>query len=560
MVKRLFKLLEREQRGLHEAALLLGFFTLLSQLLGFLRDRLLASHFGAGATLDVYYAAFRVPDFIFIWAASMVSLSVLIPFLSRRLGESRESAHEFLDTIFTAFFFSITLVAFVAGFFAPPLVRLLFPGFTALQVAETTVLMRIMLLQPILLGVSNLFASVTQLERRFFVYAVSPILYNLGIVAGVFLLYPLFGLAGLAYGVVLGAALHLAIQVPVIFRSGLLPRFRFHLNFREIREVALVSLPRTFALSAQNISVLVLTGLGSVLGAGSIAVFNLSWNLQSVPLAVVGASYSLSAFPTLSGLWNKGERGQFLEMVSTSLRHILFWSFPALALFVVLRAQIVRTVLGAGAFDWEDTRLTAAALALFAFSIVAQCLLLLFTRAYYAAGRTRAPVTIALCGASLTVGGAFFLAWLFREVPDARYFLESLLRVSDVGGTAVFALPLAYSFGTIASALASCILFARSFGNFNRPVWRTLFESFAAAVLIGFVSYGFLNLFSFVFNLHTTLGIFLQGFCAGVGGITAGILTLYLLGSTELQEIWRALHHKIWRAQFFGPDPTDAVF
>ena len=560
MVKRLFRLLSHEQHGLHEAALLLGFFTLLSQLLGFLRDRLLASHFGAGATLDLYYAAFRVPDFIFIWGASAVSLSVLIPFLSRRLSESRESARRFLDTIFTAFFFFISLCALLAGLFAPMLVHLLFPGFDVPQATETVVLMRIMLLQPIFLGISNLFASVTQLERRFFVYAISPILYNLGLVAGIFLLYPLFGLVGLAYGVVLGALLHLLIQVPVIFHSGLLPRFRSRLNFREIREVALVSLPRTFALSAQNISVLVLTGLGSVLGAGSIAVFNLSWNLQSVPLAVVGASYSLSAFPTLSGLWNKGERAQFLETVSTSLRHILFWSFPALALFVVLRAQIVRTVLGAGAFDWEDTRLTAAALALFAFSIVAQCLLLLFTRAYYAAGRTRAPVAIALCGATLTVSGAFFLTWLFRAVPPARYFLESLLRVSDVQGTGVFALPLAYSLGTFASALASFLLFARSFGHFDQRVFRTLFESFASAVLIGFVSYGFLNLFSFVFNLHTTLGIFLQGFSAGVGGITAGVLTLYLLGSTELQEIWRALHHKIWRAKFIGPDPTEAVF
>ncbi len=560
MVKRLFRLLSHEQHGLHEAALLLGFFTLLSQLLGFLRDRLLASHFAAGATLDLYYAAFRVPDFIFIWGASAVSLSVLIPFLSRRLSESRESARRFLDTIFTAFFFFISLCALLAGLFAPMLVHLLFPGFDVPQATETVVLMRIMLLQPIFLGISNLFASVTQLERRFFVYAISPILYNLGLVAGIFLLYPLFGLVGLAYGVVLGALLHLLIQVPVIFHSGLLPRFRSRLNFREIREVALVSLPRTFALSAQNISVLVLTGLGSVLGAGSIAVFNLSWNLQSVPLAVVGASYSLSAFPTLSGLWNKGERAQFLETVSTSLRHILFWSFPALALFVVLRAQIVRTVLGAGAFDWEDTRLTAAALALFAFSIVAQCLLLLFTRAYYAAGRTRAPVAIALCGATLTVSGAFFLTWLFRAVPPARYFLESLLRVSDVQGTGVFALPLAYSLGTFASALASFLLFARSFGHFDQRVFRTLFESFASAVLIGFVSYGFLNLFSFVFNLHTTLGIFLQGFSAGVGGITAGVLTLYLLGSTELQEIWRALHHKIWRAKFIGPDPTEAVF
>ncbi len=560
MVKKILQFLGREQGGLHEAAYLLGFFTLLAQLLGFLRDRLLASHFGASTTLDLYYAAFRVPDFIFIWSASAVSLSVLIPFLTRKLQESKGAAREFLDTVFTAFFLSIVIVSALAMALAPYLVSLLFPGFGAKEGVEVVLLMRIMLLQPIFLGISNLFASVTQLERRFFVYAVSPILYNFGIIIGIFFLYPVFGLSGLAYGVVLGAMLHLLVQIPVIIRSGLLPRLSLRINWREVREVALVSFPRTFALSAQNIAVLVLTALGSLLGAGSIAVFNLSWNLQSVPLGVVGASYSLSAFPMLSGFWGAGEHSKFLSTVSSSLRHIIFWSFPALALFIVLRAQIVRTVLGAGAFDWDDTRLTAAALALFAVSIVAQGILLLFTRAYYAGGKTRAPVLIALSGALVTVVSAFFFVHLFSAFPSIRYFLEALLRVSDVGGASVLALPLAYSCGTLISAGLSWVFFSRLFGALDHLVYRTLWESFAAAVFTGFSAYLLLNVFDVVFNIRTALGIFLQGLCAGVGGIAVGALILYLLRNAELREIWKTLHHKIWRATFIGPDPTDTAF
>ena len=560
MVGHLLKFIEKEISGLHEAAYLLGFFAILSQLLGFLRDRLLASYFGAGEALDVYYAAFRVPDLIFIWSASMVSLSVLIPFLSRRREEGRASARAFLDSVFSAFFIFMVAVSAVAFYWAPELTRVLFPGFSGEASATVSTLMRIMLLQPILLGISNLFASVTQLERRFFVYAISPILYNLGIIIGILALYPFFGFAGLAWGVVLGSLLHLSVQIPVIMRAGMLPRLTFSFDFALVKEVLVVSIPRTLALSLQNITVLILTSLGSILKVGSIAVFNLSWNLQSVPLSIVGASYSLAAFPNLAGLWSKGDRVTFGSTLASAVRHIIFWSMPALVLFVVLRAQIVRTVLGSGAFDWADTRLTAAALALFALSVVAQSVMLLFTRAYYAAGRTRTPLLVALGGALVTVGSAFMLSKLFTEASLFRYFLESLLRVSDLVGTEMLVLPLAYSLGMIVSAIAFSVLYTRHFQKFERAVTRTLWESFASSVIMGFIAYGLLGVLDDVVDIHTTLGIFLQGLLAGLGGIVVGVVVLYLLGNMESKEIWRTIHHKIWKAKFIGPDPTEATF
>ena len=560
MVKRIFRFIEQEISGLHEAAYLLGFFALLSQLLGFLRDRLLASSFGAGEALDIYYAAFRVPDLIFIWSASMVSLSVLIPFLSKKHEESKTAAREFLDSVFSAFFSFIVLVGIVAFLLAPKLSSLLFPGFDPEMLSATVYLMRIMLLQPILLGISNLFASVTQLERRFFVYAISPILYNFGIIVGVFFFYPIIGLPGLAWGVVLGAFFHLGVQIPVIARTEMMPRFKLSFNLSIVREVFLTSLPRTLALSLQNITVLLLTAFGSLLGVGSIAIFNLSWNLQSVPLSIVGASYSIAAFPTLAGLWTKGEKGIFAKTLSAALRHILFWSMPALVLFVVLRAQIVRTVLGSGAFDWSDTRLTAAALALFAVSVVAQSISLLFTRSYYAAGKSRTPLFIALGGALVTVCSAILFSNLFTEEPIARYFLESLLRVSDLNGTLMLILPLSYSVGAIVSAFVFWILYTRDFQKFESGVSSTFWQSFASSIIMGFASYLLLNVFNAVFDLHTTLGIFLQGLFSGLGGLAVGISVLYLLGNLEIREIWRTFHHKIWKAKFIGPDPTETTF
>lgn len=560
MVKRFLQLIGREISGLHEAAYLLASFALLSQLLGFLRDRMLAAQFGAGEALDVYYAAFRIPDFIFIWSASMVSLSVLIPFLNNRLSRGRDEARRFLDQIFSVFFLCMAAASAAAFAAAPLLVGSVFPGFTAAAAAQTTLLMRIMLLQPLLLGISNLFASITQLERRFFIYALSPVLYNAGIIAGIFFFYPRLGLAGLSWGVVLGALLHLLVQLPTILKSGLMPRFTLKFQLSEIKKVALISLPRTLALSSQNIAVLALVSLGSALGAGSIAVFNLAWNLQSVPLAIVGASYSLAAFPTLSFLWVGGDRGRFLETLSVSLRHIIWWSLPALSLFVVLRAQIVRVVLGSGAFGWNDTRLVAACLALFALSIVAQSITLLLTRAYYAAGRTRAPLFLNVAGALGIVMLAFAFYKLFAASDLFRFFLESLLRVGQSRGTTVLVLPLAYSAGVIASAFCFWLSFSREFGRFPAEVSRTFWQSFAASVIMGAVSYLLLNVFDDVFNLRTALGVLLQGIFSGLGGLLVGVAVLLLLGNVEVREIWKTLHRKIWKAKVIGADQTETTF
>lgn len=559
MVKRLLKLFDREISGLHEAAYLLGFFALLSQLIGLLRDRMLAGEFGAGSSLDIYYAAFRVPDLIFIFGASMVSLSVLIPFLARKAAEGKDAARAFLDSVFTSFFLFILLVSAAAFFLAPFLCAALFPGFSPSALEDTVSLMRIMLLQPIFLGLSNLFASVTQLSRRFLVYAVSPLLYNAGIVLGVLYFYPVLGLQGLAWGVVLGALLHFLIQIPVLARQGLLPRFTLRLCFSELLEVVVVSLPRTLALSSKNIAVLVLTALGSLLGIGSIAVFNLSWNLQSIPLSIVGASYSLAAFPTLAGLWSAGKREKFLEALSDSVRHILFWSMPAFVLLITLRAQIVRTVLGAGAFDWADTRLTAASLAIFSLSVVAQSLILLFTRGYYAAGKTKIPVVVSFLGAVFTVIFAFLFAKLFAAIPFLHYFIESLLRVPDLSGTEMLTLPLAYSIAVSGSAIAFWFLYEKQFAKLS-VAFRSFCQSFAASVIMGFVAYLMLNVFDDLFNLQTALGVFAQGLFSGIGGIAVGAAVLYFLGNQEIREVWRTLHHKIWKARFIGPDPTDASF
>ena len=470
MVQRLIKIFHREWSGLHEAAYLLGVFALFSQILALVRDRLLASSFGAGTSLDVYYAAFRIPDFIYFSVASLVSVSVLIPFFIKKIEEnkehSQEEAYRFINNIFSVFFVAIVLVSLLVFFLMPLLSDLLVPGFDIEAKNSLVLLSRILLLSPILLGLSNLLGSITQSYKQFLVYALSPVFYNVGIIVGIVFLYPVFGLAGLAWGVALGALMHLSIQVPAVIKRGFILKFSFNFNFQSIKEVVFLSLPRTIALSINQLSFIFLVGLASLMGEGSISIFNFSFNLQSVPLSIIGVSYSVAAFPTLARLFSNGEKMQFAKNVAIAAKHIIFWSLPILVLFIILRAQIVRTILGVGKFDWSDTRLTAAALALFAVSVVAQSLILLFVRGYYAAGNTRTPLLINIFSTGVIIGSAFGLIQVFKNSDFFKYFVENLLRVEDLSGTSILMLPLAFSIGSIVNALLLWVLLKKILGTF----------------------------------------------------------------------------------------------
>lgn len=554
MVKKFFGLLSREISGFHEAAYLLAFFTFLSQLLGLVRDRLLASTFGASVALDAYYAAFRIPDLIFVGIASIVSVSILVPFIIERLRRGEAEARQFLDAIFSFFAVLMMVVSVLVFFLAPKLLALIFPKIIAGQYgAEFVVMTRWLLLSPILLGLSNLLASITQAKHRFVAYAISPILYNAGIIFGLVVFYPLFGLVGLAFGVVLGAVFHLAVQI--ISTGRLFPRFHLPFNFKIIKQVVALSFFRTLALSASQIASLVLIAFAAYLAAGSVSIFNFSWNLQSVPLAIIGASYTVALFPTISRLFGAGEKEKFLKEMTAAARHIIFWSLPVIVLFIVLRAQIVRTILGSGNFDWSDTRLTAAALALFSISILAQSLILLFVRGYYAGGNTRKPLIINLFSAALIVVFAFGFLWLFKRWEFFRFFVESLLRVDYINGAEVLMLPLGFSVAQIVNAAIFWFYFARRFPTFSPIVTRTFFEMFSTSIIVGFVAYRSLNVFDKIFDLETLPGVFLQGFLSGFIGIAVGIFILILLKNREIKEVWATLHHKIWKAKIIAPEP-----
>lgn len=553
MVKRVLKVVYKEVRGLHQAAYVLGLFAFGSQLLALVRDRLLAHQFGAGVELDLYYAAFRVPDLLYVLFASTLSVYVLIPFVASRIkGQDATQARQLLSQIFSGFLVVYVALAAFVWLCAPFILPIMFPGMVEHMDSLVSV-MRILLLQPLFLGLSSLFGVVTQLGHRFVLFAISPLIYNVGIILGIVFLYPLFGLNGLALGVVFGAFGHMAVQIPLVRESSLAFHFTSKIFWGQLSEILRISVPRALTLAMQQIALLVLVGIASVMTVGSVSVFQFAYNLQSVPLAIIGASYSIAAFPFLADLFAQKKMEAFTLHIITALRHVIFWSVPAIGLVIVLRAHVVRIVLGSGAFNWADTRLTAAVLALLVISMFAQAINLLVIRAFYAGGHTRTPFLVTLVGSVFTIGFTFFLYILYQQETYFSTLFETIMRIQGVPGSEVVVLGFGYS---ISICIQTFVLLYCAIKRFNisaRWILVSTARAFCASVVGALFAYATLNFFVEGIKETAFLGILIQGVLGGCVGVVGVISAYYVLHSPELREIYKSFHSRVFKTDVVAP-------
>lgn len=542
MVRWLFSFLEREIRGLHEAAYLLAFFALLSQVLALVRDRSFAHTFGAGEVLDVYFAAFRIPDLTFAFLTLFVSSFALVPLLSSR---SKTEQSQALGALLIVFGIGSAAAAGALYLALPWLVPLIAPGFSPELRADVLTLSSIMLLQPIILGFSSIAASLAQATRQFVLFALAPIAYNLGIIAGIVFLYPEFGVAGLAWGVVCGALLHLLVQAAPLIRTM---RVRISVGVRELREICeqIVgpSLPRSLSLAANQGLLVLFAALASLVGVGAVSALSLGFNLAAVPVTVIGVSYAAALFPALSKMVGGQDLDSYARELWAAVRHAAFWLLPASMLFIVLRAHGVRVVLGSGAFSWDDTRLTAAIVGILALSLLPQALILMFSRAYYALNESVRPILLNVSGAALAAALAAGLLSFVTAHPAVLYFVEAILRVSDVHGTAALMLPLAYTATMFLVAAVFWIMLAKRFQG-GAEAFASVSISAAASVIGAGAAYLALRFFGPLLPTETFVGIFLQAAGAACAGGMSWILVLFILRSRELADVLTLLRGRV---------------
>lgn len=524
----ILRLWTRTTTSLTSGAVLIAAASFFSRILGLFRDRILAGEFGAGDALDVYYAAFRLPDMLYNFVIVGALSAGFIPiFVAMKQKKFSGGAHwRLANNYLTTTLLGLSVVS-VAGFIATPwLTPLIAPGFSTEKLATVTTLTRIMFFSPIFLGVSAVFGGVLQSFRNFFIYALAPIFYNIGIILGALFFVPLWGIQGLAWGVVLGAFLHLLVQVPAVvaLKWPIAPSVDLH--DPELRTIWRLTVPRTLALGAQQLNTILVTMVASFLAAGSVAIFNLATNLAYVPVALFGISYALAAFPSLSEAASKGDHQQFRKTFGEAVNRILFFIVPVAVLYFILRAQIVRVVYGSSiSFDWIDTVLTVETLSWLSLAFLAQGIAPLLLRGLYAYQRSVSPLIVTLLG-------------------DIMTLIISVLAVRSHG---VAGIGMAVAAGAFFQTfLLWLLLRLESDGLNERATLVSGMKIVVAALIAGFVAQGMKTGAGVLLGTTTVVSVLVQGGVAAIVSLLTYASVLVLLRSEELVEFMEMIHDRLY--------------
>lgn len=508
------RIFNRAATSIASGAVILGLAGLVSRLLGVYRDRLLATTFGAGSALDTYYAAFRIPDFVFSLLVLGALSAGFIPVFAEYLKENKQKAWKLAESVFFLLIASLFVLSFIVFLTAQWLIPLITPGFSSEQLETTIQLTRIMLLSPILLGASAVFGGVLQTFKRFLAYSLAPILYNLGIIFGIFFFVGPLGINGLAWGVVLGALLHLCLQFFIAHKLGWKWSMKNVWQREGIKEIIFLMGPRTASLVILQVNLLVITILATNLSEGSLTIFNFANNLAHVPVGLFGISFAVSAFPVLSEFVATKNSSRFAQTVYKTASQILFFLVPTIVLFVLLDEQIVRLVYGAGEFTWDSTKLTAKTLLYFVPGLFAQSLIPLLSRGFYARKDTKQPLYAAFIG---------LLATTILGIVFSRSF----------GEQGVIGLALAFSVASFLQLIILTLLLKLKTDQEIRCLRQTIWQTIIASGGMIFVIQIIKDLSGPFLNLLTVKGVLVHFLLPTVIG---GIVYLFILRFIENEE------------------------
>lgn len=530
------------------AAGLLMVSSFISGILGLIRNGLLSWRFGAGETTDIYLAAFRIPDFLYGVLIMGGITAVFLPIFSESLERNKKEAWEFTSNLLNILLAALAILSVIAFLFAPILIQLVAPGFSLDQRDVAASLTRLMLLSPIFLGISSIFSGVLQYFGKFAAYALAPILYNIGIIIGILFLVPLFGIWGLGLGVVGGALLHLLVQVPAAVKLGFHWEPLFHIQHPLISKVFRLALPRTIAAAGFHINLIVITALASIISTGSITIFNYANDIQHLPIGLIGASFAIAAFPALSRFFAEQNIERFRTAFLHTFRQIAFLVVPVSLMLFLLRAQIVRLVYGAGdKFTWDDTRLTAAVLGIFAFGILFQAFIPFLARTFFSTQNTKTPTIISIATVILNILLAIVFLKIFSSINVFTEVFISFLKLEGIADIRVLALPLALAISGIFQFLL-LILFLRKYirDMLEREMVTSLLKTGISAIILVSVTYALLQLYGGIFALRTYGEVFWQLVIASFGGGVVYFGVAFFLRSTEMSSIWSVCKKQLY--------------
>lgn len=444
LLKQSSNFFSKKQNSILSAATILMFASFASRILGLLRDRFLAATFFSGSEwqLDVYNAAFRIPDMLFQLLVLGALSSAFIPIYTNSLKKGEEKSWQIVYSVISISSLAFIFISLIFFIFSKQLCQIIAPNFSVEQINLMVNLTRIMLFGQVLLSVSNFFTGVLQSRKRFLLPAIAPLFYNLGIILGIFFFSPSAGIYGPTIGVLIGYLLHLLVQYPLIKKLGFSFRPMLGLKIQEVRKIGKLMLPRTLGLAIEQIELTIAVALASAMTAGSLSIFYFSQHLHALPVGIFGITIGQAALPVLSqetGLF--GPYNKFKETFLNSFKNILYLALPSSVLLLILRIPVVRIAFGARNFPWEATLKTGQTLSALSISIAAYAVIQLLVRAFYALEDTKTPLYIGL----VTVITNVFLSIFFTQSLDLDVF-GLALAISISGIIQAFALFIALDF------------------------------------------------------------------------------------------------------------------
>ncbi|HVG01203.1 MAG TPA: murein biosynthesis integral membrane protein MurJ [Chloroflexia bacterium] len=451
--------------------LIVGGAFIVSRVLGLLREIVIADRFGTTGQKSAYDAAFGIPDTLFLLIIGGAVGSAFIPVFTRLVTNREEDkAWRLASTLINASVVLLSLGAIVMSFAAPALVAYLVAPGEKVDRSLVVDLTRVLLLSPLLMGLGGWAQGILNARQHFTLPALAPVAYNLSIIFGAVALTPLFGIYGVAWGVVLGAALHFGVQVPGLVRVGMRYSFRLDLRATGVMEVAKLLGPRILGQAAFQANVIGARAIATSIAAGSVAAFNYAYLLMILPHGVFAMSLATVTFPTMSALYAEGNLAGVRVTLARAVRVLLFLTLPSAAGMYALRIELVSALFQWGNFDRQSTQLVAGALGYFALGLVSYAVVEVVTRAFYALHDTRTPVAIAVLTVALNLGLSALLVfgmgwdhtalalslavttsiemvllWVFlgRKLPGWRLANDGLLRSIAKSGLASIAMGLA---------------------------------------------------------------------------------------------------------------------
>ena len=413
------KWLERKQNSILSAALVITLANIFSSIFGLWRERVLIKQFfSSNASQQAYEAfqvAFQIPDMIFQLIVMGALAASFIPLFSELKKQDEAKAFRFTAIVMNYVMLVFLILSILAFIFAEPITGLRTgKEFSLEQIAIAVKLTRLMLFAQLFFAISNFLTGILQAYQRFIAPALAPIFYNLGIMLGTIFLAKYFGIYAAGLGVLLGAFLHMLVQLPLVWKLGFRFNFDFNLKFPSVKKLFALMPPRLLTVGVTEFQNLAMGFFATTIGDLSFVVLKLASRLMTLPIRFFGVPISQASLSFLSEESAGENRAKFNRLLLQSLNQIAFFAMPASVLLLILRVPIIRLIFGTYNFPWKTTVLTGKVVAIIAISITAQAMVQLLVRAFHALKDTKTPFLITISTVAIYLLTAYLAVYEFN--------------------------------------------------------------------------------------------------------------------------------------------------